>query len=126
MMRRGIGLLLAVAVLVVGGVPAPAWAGVHAARVFVGPRVYVGPGPYWYPYPYYAPPVVVQPSAPPVYVSPAEPVTAPAQSSSYWYHCAHHCAQPEGYYPYVSQCPGGWTRVVPQPGPAAPSSPAAP
>lgn len=32
----------------------------------------------------------------------------PAQAGpQYWYHCN----APEGYYPYVPECPGGWTAV---------------
>ena len=101
MTKRGIGLVVAVAVLVLGVVPADAWWG--------RPHVWIGPP--WYPYPYYyAPPVVVQPSPPQVYVQPHD--TAPAESN--WYHCEN----PNGYYPYVKQCPGGWTRVAPQPSPA--------
>jgi hypothetical protein len=115
MTKRWIGFLVAVAVLVVGIAPAQAWVavhGFHGPHVFVGPRVFVGPGPFWYPHPYYWPPVVVQPSPPQVYVQPPE--APPAQL--YWYYCEN----PKGYYPYVSQCPGGWMRVVPQPNPSTP------
>lgn len=64
---------------------------------------------YFYPFPIFPYPnpyipgtiVVVQTrdsgSSPP-------PAEAPVQ---YWYYCA----APEGYYPYVSECPGGWTAV---------------
>ena len=43
------------------------------------------------------------------------PVAAPAattgyvEQSSYWYYCP----DPEGYHPYVRDCPGGWMQVVP-------------
>jgi hypothetical protein len=79
--------------------------------VFVGPGVWWG-GPWWwgpgypyydypgYSYPYYAPPVYVQPQPPP-------------QQPYYWYYCQN----PQGYYPYVQQCPNGWMQVVP---PASP------
>jgi hypothetical protein len=92
--------------------------GFGGARVFIGPGIFFGapafyPYPYsYYPYPYYqypvdsAPPAVVE--SPPVYTQP------PAQQ--YWYYCSN----PPGYYPYVTQCPGGWLQVVPSPGPAAP------
>ena len=33
--------------------------------------------------------------------------------SDYWYYCQN----PQGYYPYVNSCPGGWMKVVPQPPP---------
>jgi hypothetical protein len=66
-------------------------------------------GPYYYPYP---PTVIVSPPQPQVYIQ-----QPPAQSdwaqdgNSYWYHCD----KPEGYYPYVKSCPGGWQKVVPTP-----------
>lgn len=66
--------------------------------------------PSYYP-PYYAyPPTVIVPSTPPVYtqqqqVEPAQPQT------NYWYYCQN----PDGYYPYVKNCPGGWVQVAPQP-----------
>jgi hypothetical protein len=80
-----------------------------------GPRIYLGV-PYPYPYPYYAPyyaapPVVVQESSP-VYVQPAPQPEEP----SYWYYCQN----PQGYYPYVKQCPNGWMRVTPSPTPSGP------
>jgi hypothetical protein len=74
---------------------------------------------YWYPapiYPYpdpYTPPVVVQ-----VPTTPAVPPHAQAPS---WYYCA----QPEGYYPYIAACPGGWQTVPATPSPAAPVPPPA-
>jgi hypothetical protein len=72
---------------------------------FGGPRIGIGIGPFWGPYwdPYVYPPVVVQ-SPPPVVVQPSPPQTS-------WYHCDN----PEGYYPYVQQCPGGWRPVAPTP-----------
>jgi hypothetical protein len=117
MMRLRFGFLLAVAVLVVSVAPAHAWVavhGFHGPHVFVGPRVFIGPDPFWYAYPYPTyPPVVVQPSPPAqVYVQPQQ--APPAES--YWYYCEN----PKGYYPYVSQCPGGWMRVVPGTKPPTP------
>lgn len=96
--------------------------GGHGGRIGLG--LYFGmpysynyyPYPY-YPYPYnYYPPVVVAPSQPPVYVEQsAPPVTtqqAPsAQDNYYWYHCD----KPDGYYPYVKECPSGWQKVTPTP-----------
>ena len=75
-------------------------------RFFVGPRVFIGPPAYWYPYPYYVPPVVVEPPPPVAYAEPPPP-------QQYWYYCQ----DPQGYYPYVPQCPGGWLQVVPRPNP---------
>ena len=38
----------------------------------------------------------------------------PAQDQdSYWYYCEN----PQGYYPYVKSCPGGWMKVVPETAP---------
>lgn len=71
----------------------------------------------YYSYPYYSyydvPPVVIQQQAPDVYVQPA-PQFAPAPpvpEPNYWYYCQ----DPQGYYPYVKQCPKGWMKVVPTP-----------
>ena len=81
----------------------PVWWGYHGwgPRFYAGAPVVVGP---WYPYYYYpAPPVAIQ-QQPPVHAQP-EP-----QQSDYWYYCQN----PQGYYPYVQSCPGGWMKVVPQ------------
>jgi len=81
----------------------------HGGHGFIGVSVW----PYWDPYwPYwgsywgsywgpYGVPQVVAPS-PQIYVQPA-PTT--------WYYCD----DPQGYYPYVQQCPGGWRPVTPTP-----------
>jgi hypothetical protein len=89
--------------------------GYHGGGYYGG--VWIGPGwgwggwgPWWgapY-YPYYASPPVVEQQAP-VYVEP----TPQREEQSYWYYCQN----PEGYYPYVQNCPGGWMKVVPQPAP---------
>jgi len=57
---------------------------------------------YPYPDPYVPPAVVVQ--APPPSPSPA------AAAPQYWYYCS----SVKEYYPYVSHCPEGWMKVVPQ------------
>jgi hypothetical protein len=104
-----------------GFVPRP-WP--YVPRAYVYPRRYYPPR-YYYPGPYYppvysyAPPVYV----PPVYVPPAVVQQAPpayAQQSAvaappppqYWYYCQ----DAEAYYPYVKECPRGWTQVVPPSG----------
>ncbi|MCH9638474.1 MAG: hypothetical protein K0U40_03165 [Betaproteobacteria bacterium] len=81
---------------------------------FGGPGFYNGYGfdyPFFYPPPYYAyPPVIVAPTTPPVYVQ--QEHTVPVQpQTSYWYYCL----DPDGYYPYIKECPNGWLQVVPQP-----------
>jgi hypothetical protein len=103
----------------------------------VGVGVYFGPGfvyggyPYgYYPYPYYYPPAVMAaPASPPQYIEqgPNGPVEAPgpegapleAPAQAWWYHCN----QPEGYYPYIHACPGGWQKVPAQP-PSSSETPA--
>jgi hypothetical protein len=112
-MRRAIGcsvLVVLVLLVLLLASPIPSEARGHVFFNFdvplgVGPG-YWGPSPWWgspYYYPYPAPPVVVQP--PPVYEQPAPAPQAPA----YWYYCQN----PQGYYPYVQQCPNGWMQVVP-------------
>lgn len=72
-----------------------------------------GFGSYGYGYPYYYPPAyvypqtVIIPTAPSVYIQQqqAQPQT------NYWYYCRN----PDGYYPYVKNCPEGWLQVAPQP-----------
>lgn len=90
--------------------------GGHGPRVGIG--LWLGPGwgpgwgwPYYYPsyyYPYYPaePPIVVE-QQPEVYVQPPPLEEQPV----YWYFCK----DPQGYYPYVKQCPSGWMKVVPTP-----------
>jgi hypothetical protein len=63
-----------------------------------------------YDYYFTNPPLVM---APPAYIQQGGlPSGEPGQG--YWYYCA----DPQGYYPYVEQCPGGWQQVSPVP-PAA-------
>ena len=99
------------------------WRGYRAYR---GHRAYRGPrtswnlgfywggplvvGPPWYPYGYYSPPPVIVQQQPPVVVQPEQ------RSDNYWYYCQN----PQGYFPYVKNCPGGWMKVVPQPTPPNP------
>lgn len=66
--------------------------------------------PWWIvPYPYYSvPPVIVQQPSTDYY---EQPVPRQSQEPAYWYYCRN----PEGYYPYVKQCPDGWMKVVPTP-----------
>jgi len=73
-----------------------------------------GLGGYYGSYPYYAYPPVVStvPVAPPAYIQQAAPQQLPPQpQANYW----HYCRNPEGYYPYVKECPGGWQQVSPTP-----------
>ena len=36
--------------------------------------------------------------------------TTTKPQTNYW----HYCSNPEGYYPHIRKCPGGWMQVVPQ------------
>jgi hypothetical protein len=69
------------------------------------PGYYAGYSPFYWGapivgWPYY-PPVVTE--GPPAYSEPEQ------QQPFYWYYCQN----PQGYYPYVKSCPGGWMTVVP-------------
>ncbi len=59
-------------------------------------------------YPFVPPPVIYRP---PVFIVPApQPqVYMERPQDQYWYRCEN----PDGYYPYVQECLGGWTRVIP-------------
>jgi hypothetical protein len=84
--------------------------GVVVDPFWFGPWGY--PGPYYYAPYYYPPSVVAVPAAPQVYVEqPQSPGLAAQPSAAYWYYCAN----PQGYYPYIKECPGGWRAVAPQP-----------
>ncbi|MGO9014383.1 MAG: hypothetical protein ACLQF0_05335 [Dissulfurispiraceae bacterium] len=106
------------ALLLASALPGQAWDRGHWGGGWRG-GVWIGPGwgwdpwlwgPPYYPYyggynPYYAaPPVVVQ-QQPQQYVQPAPQ----QEEQSYWYFCGN----PQGYYPYVKKCPGGWMKVAP-------------
>ena len=70
--------------------------------------------PYQYPY-YYPPAVITVPATPPVYIQQSPPA-ARQYPNGYWYYCNN----PEGYHPYVKECPNGWQQVDPIP-PAPPA-----
>ncbi len=69
-----------------------------------------GLGSYYGGYGYYPPAVVTVPVAPPVYIQQAPPVVQ-QNPPGYWYYCN----SPQGSYPYIKQCPGGWQQVEPTP-----------
>lgn len=106
-MKRFLGVaVVSVVVLLVGSA---GLAEARGPRVFfdIGVPLWVGPGWWGPPYYYYpAPPVIVQ--QPPV----LQPIP-PSQPPVYWYYCPN----PQGYYPYVQQCPSGWLQVVPSTAP---------
>jgi len=67
-------------------------------------------GPWSAPFGFYTPPPVIVQQQPPVFVQPEQ------QQTDYWYYCQN----PQGYYPYIKSCPGGWMRVVPETTPPNP------
>ena len=121
--QQWLGVIVILAtMLFASAIPGHAWRsgghGFHGGfHRFGGPRIGIGIGigpfgaPYWGAYPYYPyPPVVVAP--PPVVVQPSQQLSIqPPSSPPSWYHCDN----PQGYYPYVQQCPGGWKTVAPSP-----------
>lgn len=75
-----------------------------------GPALYGYRG-YGYFTPYYSnPPIARIPAFPPIYVQQRETIKAQPKTN-YWYYCQN----PEGYYPTIKECPGGWLQVAPQP-----------
>jgi hypothetical protein len=64
---------------------------------------------------YAYPPVIATPAAPPVYIERGDPDDSNSlqQPRAYWYYCSN----PQGYYPYVSNCPLGWQQQPAQPPP---------
>jgi hypothetical protein len=65
---------------------------------------------YYSPYYGYPSTVVTVPATPPVYIQQAAPVVQ-QNPAGYWYYCNN----PQGYYPYIKQCPNGWQQVSPTP-----------
>ncbi|MFT3802207.1 MAG: hypothetical protein QM766_13430 [Burkholderiaceae bacterium] len=121
-MSKSIIAAMAVAVVAVAALPAPAhaWHGRVGVGVYMGGPIYgpgyYGPYPYYWGGPYYYPPAVVTvpvPTTPPVYVeqTPQSAAPVPANPSGYWYYCA----KPAGYYPTVKECSSAWQRVAPLP-----------
>lgn len=71
---------------------------------------YVPPPSYYYSAPQTV--IIRAPEPPPVYIERQAPVAAPS-APPMWYYCNN----PQGYYPYVRQCPSGWLQVAPTPPP---------
>ena len=115
-------IIATLVVLVMGSMPGATAQARHFSRgPQVGVGLWLGPGwwgPYYYPSynPYYYPeqPIVIQ-QQPEVYVQPSPQAAQPI----YWYYCK----DPQGYYPYVKECPNGWMKVVPTPPAPASSAP---
>jgi hypothetical protein len=67
--------------------------------------------PYYEPYYDYPPAVALMPAPPKVYIQQNNVQTIQLPVPNYWYYCRN----PEGYYPYVRECPAGCQPVAPQP-----------
>lgn len=83
----------------------------HAhAGIFIGVplRWHYPPQQYYYSYP----PLIATPATPPVYIERSDVPQAQSQASNYWW---YYCRDPQGYYPYVKQCPTGWQQVPARP-----------
>lgn len=108
MKKIGCAVVAATFLLLASALPGHAWGGYGGHHGFGhhgfghhGFGGYFGGGGYGDPYFAYSAPVVIQPE-PRVYIQ---------QDQFYWYYCG----DAKAYYPYVQQCPSGWTRVVPPP-----------
>jgi hypothetical protein len=101
--------------------------GFHHARVgvFIGAPLLFAPfyypysyypAPAYYPAPgyYYPAPAAAYPSGPATYVEQGQEAAPAPRADASWYYCP----AAKAYYPYVSQCAGGWQRVSPQPPPS--------
>jgi hypothetical protein len=111
-------LVTIAAVALLAGYAIPSQASHFHGGVYIGPIW--GPG-WWgpvYPYPYYPsyPPATVIRQEPEEYLAPE-----PQPQQQAWYYCP----DPQGYYPYVKQCPKGWNKVTPTPPPPEPEAPEA-
>ena len=89
------------------------WGGYYGPG-FGGPYGYRGYGygyadPLFRPY-YMYPPAVAVPSRPPIYIQQQQPKRTQSKTSDWYY-----CQNPQGYYPYIKECPKGWLQVAPQP-----------
>jgi hypothetical protein len=126
MIKVAWAIVLVCALLVAGPSSDYAAAGGHShSQFFFSGSIALGPWwpgypyyPYYSSYPYYAY-YPYYPYYPYYYPAPTVAVerqpqenanSGRQQQSAYWYYCQ----DPQGYYPYVKSCPGGWMKVVPQ------------
>lgn len=61
---------------------------------------------------YTYPPVVTLQSPPQAYIEMSDMNARQQQRSDGWW---YYCHNPDGYYPYVKECPQGWQQVEPRP-----------
>lgn len=99
------GLLLGSAIL---------YSAVQPRTVYYAPQVAYAPPVTAFVRPYYAEPTYVNPplaSMPPPPQHLAWNSALDPAASQWWYFCN----SPNGYYPYVRECPSGWEKVSPTP-----------
>ena len=79
---------------------------------------FIGGWPVWYPLGDESPYIVPPPAYSPPMTEDFSPSPYMRQDLplEYWYYCR----SPQGYYPFVGECPDGWIQVLPQPGPPWP------
>jgi hypothetical protein len=80
-------------------------------RPYLAPRVWVPPYYRTPPAYYVAPEVVLATEAPVHYVERGDTAVAAPAGQSDWYYCR----SPQGYYPEIQTCPGGWMRAPARP-----------
>ena len=121
---KSVKLIFALMLLLASAAGQNAWAdrghfhhGHAHVGVFIGAPLgwpgWYGPAYPYYSYPYYSypyRPIIIE-QAPVEYVERSPSPASGSEASNYWYYCQ----RPDGYYPYVKECPGGWQRVTPQP-----------
>lgn len=106
---KGVGVMKAVSRHVALATLLVILAGVAQADAHMRTHLWVGPvfGPTLWGPGFYSPPrTVIIERSPNVYLQ-----AAPEAGSASWYYCKN----AKAYYPYVKQCPGGWTKVDPTP-----------
>ena len=108
--------LLSFAIFFSGSISASVWAfddaRHHFGSNYDGGRYGFGHGRFLLsPYYAYHPREIKKSVEPPVYVQRQNiELSATEEFPDYW----HYCSNPEGYYPIVKKCPGGWLPVAPQ------------
>ncbi|MBI3635237.1 MAG: hypothetical protein HY216_03320 [Candidatus Rokubacteria bacterium] len=97
-------IVAAMVLLLASAPPAQAWGGYGGHHGYGGHYGYGGHLTYRYSYPYRS----YASSAPDV---DKQQPTVYVQQQFYWYYCE----DANAYYPYVKECPRGWSKVVPSP-----------
>ena len=83
---------------------------VIGAGYYAAPTYYYPAPNYLYQYPNTATVYGSSVNGAPTYIERGTQQQAGQDQSGYWYFCNN----PQGYYPNVAQCPGGWQQVMPR------------